>query len=163
MTTRSDEDILAGQLRIAVGGHEKLVPTLKPRAAREWIERGVDTVPEFRKALAGDQSPATLKAVATLTANVLLDLVVAYDVAGALGGREWLEENADPAQLYAAFRQMGENAVPFAGDAQALLQTLPGMLLAPAAKSEQPSSTNGRSHTGAPTHSRSKSASTPRS
>lgn len=163
MSARSDEDVLAGVLRIPVGGIEKLVPTLKLRAARQWVDKGVDTVPEFRKVLAGDQSPASLKALATLTAATLLDLVVAYDVTGALGGRDWLEENADPAQLYAAFRQMGENAVPFAGDAQALLQTLPGMLLAPAAKSEPPSSTNGRSHTGAPTPLRSKSASTPRS
>ena len=42
----------------------------------------------------------------------LLDLVVAYDVTGALGGREWIEEHADPAELRAALQAILGNVFP---------------------------------------------------
>ena len=44
---------------------------------------------------------------------------------GALGGREWIEEHADPTELYGALRRMARVAVPFGDD----LQTLVGLLV----------------------------------
>ena len=161
--TRSNEDVLAGILRIPVGGVEKQIPTLPIKASREWQSLLADKLGGFGMALASDQSLASISAFASLSLDTILDLVVAYDRTGALGGREWLEENADAAQLYAALRSMGEVAFPFVNDVRSLLAMLPGLLAQAAVGSNSPSSTNGRSPTGASTRKPSKTDSTPRS
>jgi len=158
MGSRSPEDVLAGVLRIAVGGVEKIVPTLPLRATREWqaaISKGPEgfTVPVSED----DWTASTVAAFSGLTLDMILDMVVAYDRTGALGGREWLEENADPAQLYAAAEQMAEVAYPFADNLRVLLAAL---VVQRAVGSPSPKSTNGRSHTGGSTPRRSKIAST---
>jgi hypothetical protein len=158
MTTRSAEDVLAGVLRIAVGGVEKIVPTLPLRATREWQAR-ISTGPTgFTVPVSeADWSATTVAEFSGMTLDTILDLVVAYDRTGALGGREWLEENADPAQLYAAAEQMAEVAYPFADNIRVLLAAL---VVRAVVGSASPKSTNGRSPTGGSTRSRSKSAST---
>ncbi len=163
MTQRSAEDVLGGILRIPVGGVEKSMPTLPMRAAIEWIRRGVNRAPAFQALMAADQSAQTLSAFGSLSLETILDIVVDYDRTGALGGREWLEENADPEQLYLALRAMGTNALPFVNDVRGLLAMLPGLLAQADVGSSSPSSTNGRSPTGASTRGPSKSASTRRS
>ena len=124
MTTRSPEDVLAGVLRIAVGGVEKLVPTLPIRATREWQAGLASGEPRFAPDDAADWTAVEASEFSGLTLDVILDIVVAYDRTGALGGREWLEEHADPAQLHRAAEQMAEVAFPFAEDARALLAAL---------------------------------------
>lgn len=165
MAQRSPEDVLAGVLRVPVGGVEKLVPTLKIRAVRAWqavVAEKVGPIP----ALLGNQSAGTVEGMFTFTGlaiEAILDLVVAYDSTGALGGREWLEANADPAQLYAAARQMGEVTFPFVGDVGTLMLTFPALFRSqakPAEPSDSTSSTNGPSPSGASTPEPSKSGST---
>ena len=124
MTTRSPEDVLAGVLRIAVGGVEKLVPTLPIRATREWQAGLASGESRFAPDDAVDWTADEASEFSRLTLDVILDIVVAYDRTGALGGREWLEEHADPAQLYAAAGQMADVAFPFADDARILLAHL---------------------------------------
>jgi hypothetical protein len=160
MTDRSPEDVLAGILRIPVGGVEKIVPTLPLRASREWQRLVFEKIGEFRPVLSAGQTPEALDALARLSLDTILDLVGAYDRTSALGGREWLEENADPAQLYGAARAMAGVALfPFGDDAKSLVGLLPGLVAA----LSTPSSTNGPSPAGGSIHVRSKSASTPRS
>jgi hypothetical protein len=159
MTGRSAEDILAGILRIPVGGVEKAIPTLPIRASREWQRLITEKVGGFGAVMSAQQTPEALGALANLSLDTILDLVVAYDRTGALGGRDWLEENADPAQLYGAVRAMAGVAFPFVNDAKSLVGLLPGLLDA----LSTPNSTNGPSPTGASTRARSKSASTGRS
>ena len=161
VTTRSPEDVLAGVLRIAVGGVEKIVPTLPLRATREWQALIAERPSGFSvSASVDDWTPENVSEFTGLTLDFILDLVVAYDRSGALGGREWLEENADPAQLYTAAGQMAEVAFPFAENVRMLLAAL---VVRSVVGSDSPSSTNGRSPTGASTRARSKSASTRRS
>ena len=124
MTTRSPEDVLAGVLRIAVGGVEKIVPTLPIRATREWQAQVAAGPGAFAPADDNDWTPEDAFDFTRLTLDAILDIVVAYDRTGALGGREWLEENADPAQLYATAAQMAEVAFPFAENTRLLLAAL---------------------------------------
>lgn len=147
MAVRSPEDVLAGVLRISVGGVEKIVPTLPIRATREWQARALDdkTAPAVEAEGAG---------IANLAYDTVLDIVLTYDRTNALGGREWLEENADPAQLYAAAQQMAEVAFPFVEDVKLLL----GARIASVVASARPSFTNGHSPTGASTRRRSRPA-----
>jgi hypothetical protein len=143
---RSAEDVLAGVLRIHVGGVERIVPTLPIRATREWQAKLTESLGGFGVVMAADQSPATIARFTGLALDAQLDLVCAYDRTGALGGREWLEEHADPAQLYAAAKLMGEVAFPFVNDLQSLMAALPGLLMG--APSSSSSSTSGPSPTG---------------
>ena len=156
MSGRSAEDVLSGTLRIPLGGVEKIVPTLPIRASREWQQLITEKVGGFGAVMSAQQTPEALGALANLSLDTILDLVVAYDRTNALGGREWLEEHADPAQLYGAVRAMAGVAFPFVNDAKALVGLLPGLVDA----LSQPSSTSGPSPTGASTRARSKSAST---
>jgi hypothetical protein len=146
MTTRSPEDVLAGVLRIAVGGVEKTVPTLSIRATREWQE-GLAKGPEAFSVPVNedDWTAASVAEFAGLTLEAALDAVVSYDRTGALGGREWLEEHADPEQIHAAAMQMAEVAFPFARNGRMLLAAL---IIRSVAGSASPNSTNGRSPTG---------------
>jgi hypothetical protein len=161
MATRSAEDVLAGVLRIAVGGVEKLVPTLPLRATREWQAQLATGPTSFSVSVTEDDwTAANVSEFAGLTLETVLDMVVAYDRTGALGGREWLEEHADPAQLYAAASQMAEVAFPFADNTRLLLAAL---VVRSVVGSGSPNSTSGLSPIGASTRARSKSASTRRS
>lgn len=141
MADRSAEDVLAGVLRIPVGGVEKIVPTLPIRATREW-QATIATGPSgFEVPVSDDDwTAATVSEFSGLALETILDVVVAYDRTGALGGREWLEEHADPAQLYAAATQMAEVAFPFATDIPLLLA---GLVVRQVVGSSPPSSTSG--------------------
>jgi hypothetical protein len=161
VTSRSPEDVLAGVLRIAVGGVEKLVPTLPIKATRKWQEAIGHGPSGFTAPVSEDDwTAATVSEFTGLTIETVLDIVVAYDRTGALGGREWLLENADPAQIYAAASQMAEVAFPFATDIPMLLAAL---VVRSVVGSIPPNSTNGHSPTGTSTPRRSKRASTPAS
>jgi len=124
MDSRSAEDVLAGVLRIAVGGVEKIVPTLPIRATREWQATLAAGPGRFAPDDADDWSSTDASEFSSLTLDVILDIVCAYDRTSALGGREWLEEHADPAQLYTAAGQMADVAFPFADDTRMLLAAL---------------------------------------
>ena len=163
MTQRTPEDILAGVLRINVGGIEKRVPTLPMNASAEWQEALGAQLGGFARNLSTDQSADSLMGFARFTQQAILDAVVAYDRSGALGGRDWLAEHADPAQLYLAFRQMAEVVFPFVNDVRSLLAMLPGLLAQADVGSSSPSSTSGPSPTGGSTPARSKPGSTRRS
>lgn len=97
---RTPEDRASGVLRITIGDRTRRVPTLKLTAAEAWAE----TVAELPD---GDLTSGILE-------RARLDAVLAYDVTGALGGREYVEEHADWDQVYVAFGQMMAVVRPFA-------------------------------------------------
>ena len=157
METRNPEDVATGVLRIAVGGVVKEMPTLPIKYIPEWAKL-LDAMTPSAFAAGNPDEGFTL--IARVTNAGLLDLVVTYDRTGALGGREWLEEHADPAELKAAAVQMASNAFPF-GEAGAVIGTMVStrirQLVAP---SEPPSSTKRASTNGASTRKRSARVST---
>jgi len=154
MADRTPEDVAAGVLRISVGGIAREVPTLKARWVGEWstlLSEAGDTKP------IDEWTMDDVTGLSGRTVDRLLDLVVAYDRTSALGGRDWLADNADPAQLHAALVQMVGNAFPLA-DEPAVLVAL--TLARSSAPSVQPPSTNGRSTSGAAGRKRSGRSST---
>lgn len=149
MAQRSPEDVLAGILRIATRAGERQVPTLSIAATRTW-QASLEPIFAPR-----EWDAAAVAAFGALEAGLLVDVVVGYDTTNALGGREWIENNADPAQLYAAALQMMEVAFPLAEPAGLLAG-----LIKLAEPSKPPSGTSGLSHIGGSTRGRSKRAST---
>jgi hypothetical protein len=139
---RTEEEVLSGLLQVSVGGMAKAVPTLKVVHVAEW---GRLLAPASVGKVPTEWTMSDVASISGQTAERLLDLIVAYDRTGALGGREWLAEHADPAQLHAIVVQMVGNAFPLAVDPAALLGL---MLLRSAVASDQPSGTNGASTNG---------------
>ena len=155
---QTDEDRISGVLRLRFGTTEREVPTLPLRPAREWQRRVSALSGGFGLPSLADWDGLDVGRFANLTTDALLDLAVAYDRTGALGGREWLEENADPAEVYEAVVAMAENAFPFVRDGRSVLATM--VAQATLASSRPESSTNGRSARGASTPGRSRKHST---
>jgi hypothetical protein len=156
MVERSEEDAVTRVLRISVGGVVKTMPTLPIKHIAEWAKL-LDVLTPSTVAPGDPNEGFTLIASVTLTS--LLDLVIAYDQTGALGGREWLEEHADPAELKAAAEAMAGNAFPF-GEAGAVIASMVVTIIRAAVPSKRPSSTNGSSTSGDSTRKRSARAST---
>jgi hypothetical protein len=138
----TEEEVLAGLLTVTVGGIEKSMPTLPIRDAREWRKRLAAEVGPIAGLKIDANDWAGMPGKLDLAEDTMLDLIVAYDRTGALGGREWLEEHAWPRDLGPIFTLCVEAVFPF--DRRA------GVPVGPAvAPSTGPTSTNGRSPTGA--------------
>jgi hypothetical protein len=131
---RTTEEIAGGFIRARVGGTTRDLPTLKIAAAREWRLRLVEALGSVSPsmlsldldALKGDGIAAMtgLAPLAQMTSDRILDLVVAYDPSAALGGRDWLEEHADDAELYALLRVILGVVFPFVTDLRSGLAQL---------------------------------------
>lgn len=154
MTEQTAEDRLSGILRLRFGSVETEVPALPLRPAKKWVDLLAAKLAAIGASPTGDSS--ALLRLANETVDAALDLIVAYDRDGVLGGREWLEDNATPWQIRSALEVMREAALPF-GDGVELLA-----LMALAAKSTEPSSTSGPSDDGLPTASVSSKRRSPR-
>lgn len=154
MAERSEEDVVTGVLQIELGAVVKTVPTLKAKYVGEWMQQFAPGA--ARSKPLGEWSESDVVTLPSQNVERMLDLITAYDSTGALPGREWLAENADPTQLYRATVQMIENANPFV-DAPTFLAL---MLIRGAVKSGQPSSMNGASPSGASTPKKSARGST---
>jgi hypothetical protein len=154
MAERSVEDVVTGILHVSVGGVVKELPTLKAKYIAEW-GRLLGASGDSSKPIS-DWTMQDVAGLAGQTVERLLDLVVAYDRSAALGGREWLAENADPTELHGALVAMAGNAFPLADDPAALVGL---MIVQSAVALKPPNSTNGASPNGASTRKRSARAS----
>lgn len=112
MTAERTEDAgIAGVLQISMGGRVHRVPALKLRHSREWKERLGDIASGIEL---DDDLGKMLASVANLASDRALDLVVAYDRTGVLGGRDAIEDEATDAELFAALEVMVKATYPFA-------------------------------------------------
>lgn len=169
MYEQTPEDRRAGILRFTFGGEERTCPTLKLKASRDWLRAATGRLPLLIGAL-GLDSDLQQSAFVDFSYEIGLEVISEYDVTGALGGREWLEDHADPAELYDALRLMAQVAVPFGNDLQSLVAILvtqvPDLFrprpVVPDDASDSTRSTNSPSAAGASTPRRSRRASTPR-
>lgn len=164
MTERTDEERVTGSLLVTVGGAERRLTTLKAKYVPEWA-RKLDAITPG--SFTGDPREG-FAAISKLSIDGLVDLIVAYDEAiDAAGvphrpaslGRDWLEENADPAELLAIAKAMVSNAFPL-GDAADLINSMLTALITGAVRSVQRSSTSGASTSGAVRRTRSAKRST---
>ena len=109
------------------------MPTLKMRDEREWRRLLSSKMVSLSETEVGDAdftdfgNPDTLKAAAKLIdfpAEAVLDLVCAYDKGDALGGRAWLESNADSGQLWIIFQRALLVVFPFVTSVASLLSEI---------------------------------------
>lgn len=177
MDQRSPEEVAGGFIRCRLGTEVRNLPTLKISDERAWKEslaKAVGTAQvsvdwEALKA-GGDRAYHALTPMLSLPTDIALEMLVAYDKSGALGGREWLERNADSKQVYDLLVAVGRVVFPFVHDLRGVLreiiqiqQTVRRLEAAAEveSESEQSSSTNGLSPTGTSTPSSLSPVSTP--
>lgn len=152
MSRRTDEDVLAGVIRVPMPGGDRLMPTLKIKAAREWKSNAMEAAQGLFKF---DGAIESLPDIAALASDTMIDLIVAYDADSVLGGKEALEDSLDDAQAWAVLKSLLEVAFPFAQDLATMIRALGLDLATPMqaalsgpVRSVEPSNTNGRSQTG---------------
>lgn len=148
---RSEEEIVAGLLTVTLGGtHRKPLRVLTMREARVWK---LSLVGKLGGEI-GSLDLASTKDVGPLieaASDRILDLVVAYDVDGTLGGREWLEDHASDLEVYSVFRRLLEVSFPFVRDLRTALAEIRALGLADllaGGRSPSASSSNGGSPDG---------------
>lgn len=128
---RSEEDIVAGVLRVSIGrpAVSKTIPVLSIADARKWKS-------ELGRTLGREIAGMSLERlqdggpIALAVGDRTVDLVLAYDQEAALGGREWIEKNATDDQLYRILRALVEITFPFVRDLKTLVSELRAIGLA---------------------------------
>jgi hypothetical protein len=123
VATRTAEDVLGAILPVTIGGQGRNLPVLPIGACRTWRSTLATTVDQgIGKLNLGDLGDGS--EVLTAIGDQVLELVIAYDIDSALGGREYLETHATDGELYAILRRLLEVSFPFVKDLRGLIVEL---------------------------------------
>lgn len=95
---RTVEDVLAGRLRVTLGGETYVLPVRSIASNRRWVESLDAEMIGLLVAVseAGDDITSIMSGFMQIGAEQLLNLVIAYDETGVLPPREQLEEVVRP-------------------------------------------------------------------
>ncbi len=130
LTPAEEETILTRDgIRIVLGGRAKTVAPLTIDRNREWKKGLAETVGVAAASLAGNAADWT-KLIATVAAmsGQHIDLLVAYDEAGSLGGREWITAHATEREVWTGLKAVLDEAFPQIAE---LLRKVPPAVLIP--------------------------------
>lgn len=137
-----------------MGGRVIEVPVLSIAYAKRWKARLWEALAEVSAAAAADVPPVDdrladavqdrMLVIDALTVDKLVELIVMFDRANVLGGRNAIEELMSPRQARRALEEMRAECIPFGEEAQILTIMTAGL----AAQSTSRNSTNGHSPTG---------------
>lgn len=113
MPERSAADILAGRIRVILGGLPYDLPVLPRGASKRWIESLDSQYRTLALALdvAGDDMPRILTMVGAHQ-DALLDMLISYDQTGVLPPRDHLDEYATDAEILRAVIEVWRAANP---------------------------------------------------
>jgi len=113
--TRSAEDILAGRIRVMLGGAIYQLPVLSRAASRAWREQLDERFAALTADLeaAGDNAGQVLERLAAET-DALLDMLLLYDQTGALPDRAEIDGTASDAEILRAVIEVWRAANPLA-------------------------------------------------
>lgn len=145
-----ESHVASGVIHVTVGGQPRSMPTLKIGPFEdEWLPKYVGVV----SGIFEGEEDRTVGEWIKVGVSTLLDAIVDYDKTGALGGRDYLRNNADHAELREIAHAIYErHFAPFMKDAQTILETvrrMTGQMAATTiAQRLQEKSSNGVSPTG---------------
>lgn len=136
---RSSADILAGRVRIGLGGSEYSLPVLPRAASRRWLEALDARFAALAAALDAADTPGIMALLAAET-DALYDMLLLYDDTHVLPDRAAIDEVATDAQVLHAVLEVWRAAHPLLGtviDATEASPT-PGPSSAPASSPPMP-------------------------
>jgi hypothetical protein len=149
LTPAEEETILTRTwIRIVLGGHAKSVAPLTIDRNRVWKTGLAEMVGVAWISIAGSAEDWT-KLIATLAAmtDQHIDLLVAYDEAGSLGGAEWIASHATEREVWTGLKAVLDEAFPQIAE---LLRKVPPAILIPTVLQLLRSSTSSPSPAGQP-------------
>ena len=114
------EALAASPIAVVLGGRERLLPPLSIRRNREWKRALAEAVGEAWVALGEANDFGVIAGLVAGLTDEMIDLLIAYDLSGALGGREWIEEHATDSEVYAAMKEVLAVAYPPFRDARGI-------------------------------------------
>jgi len=118
---------------VRLGGIAKSMEPLSANANKAWKTAMGKRIGKEVAALKsrGEQDWAQLLALTADATDIQIELLVAYDKEGRLGGAKWIGENASEREIYRALKAVIAEAFPFLADAQQfptlLAQLLPAL------------------------------------
>ena len=130
LTPAEEEAILARSgIRVVLGGHAKFVAPLTIDRNRAWKKTLAEKVGGGWTALAGSAEDWTklIATVASMT-DQHIELLVAYDEAGSLGGAEWIAGHATEREVWTGLKAVLDEAFPQIAE---LLRKVPPAILIP--------------------------------
>lgn len=110
---RSAADILAGRIRVILGGATYDLPVLPRRAGREWIATLDARFAGLAAALSNAEAPEILRMLAAET-DALYDVLLTYDAGGVLPRRDSPEDFATEAEILRAVLEVWAALHPLA-------------------------------------------------
>jgi hypothetical protein len=115
LPTRSASDILAGRIRVVLGGVGYELPVLPRRASREWLESLDARFAAIAEELdqAADDKPRILALLAGQTTGLLYALR-AYDQTGVLPDPAYIDDFATDSEILVAMVEVWRAANPLA-------------------------------------------------
>ena len=144
---RTVEDVLAGRLRVTLGGQPYVLPVRSIASNRRWVESLDAELGGLMASLsvAGADYSSLTAAFEQVGAEQLLGLVIAYDETGVLPSREDLEETTKPHEALMAVMGIRRVQNPLADAGLAAAGVAPAIagMSTPALTSSPP--TNGTS------------------
>jgi hypothetical protein len=109
---RSEAEVVSATISVTVGGVPKTLPVLSIKRNRTWKARLIGRAGTILGSVEDVETWAGALALVTNAVDDMLEMLLEYDRAAALGGREWLEEHATDAEIWAAFKEVARAAYP---------------------------------------------------
>ena len=132
-TSRDPADVLAGVLRLTIGGTPRDLPVLVMSKSRAWKSDLMAAIGSISLPPTGSYNPEWATQLATVVADKMVDLLASYDESYALSGqrtkaasRKWLNDHATDRELYVAFLEVLKATFPFVPDPRAMVLELVG-------------------------------------
>lgn len=113
---RAEEEIFSGTVDVVLGGVSKSMRPLVVTANERWQEQLAETAKGKLRIVAADWQ-GSVATFAGMTREQV-DLLVAYDAEGRLGGREWILEHASAREIWEAFKRVFWESYPAFDDAR---------------------------------------------
>jgi hypothetical protein len=176
---RPDEQVAGAFLDVRLGGQEFVVTVLPISANRTWTAHLASEIRSKLETLEPIDSADQVAQLLAGQAETMMDLLIAYDAAGAktLPERDWIDTHATDGEVYEAMKRVTAAAYPFGPDLLRIVPELVPMLMQSLTKgiasaavsmaslrytSSAPPSTDGPPTTSKPMSPTSSSRSTPR-
>lgn len=125
---RPDGEVVAGTLRVRLGGYPKTLPELNIEDNEAWQGKLVVGLASVLKTMDAIKDWDQAVRLVSRSTPLMIDLLVAYDKSGVLGGKEWIRANATNSEVYEAFKEVAQASYPFVRDLRQF-PTLIGVIL----------------------------------
>lgn len=115
--TRSPADILAGRVRIILGGTTHELPVLPRGPSRRWLEQLDARFATLTAGLSAATDTPAIMALLDAQTDALYDMLLTYDQGGVLPSRDEIDETATDAQILHAVLEVWRAVHPLADSA----------------------------------------------